>query len=123
MNVPCAAASVSARVDWCTACPWARMASMWRWMPACASASITGPMSTDSAAGLPMVASSIAPLSMVTTRSATLCCTHSTRRAEQRWPAESKAEAITSCTTCSGRADESTINAFWPPVSAISGTG
>ena len=55
-----------------------------------------------------MRASSIAPLSMVTTRSATSSCTHSTRRAEQRWPALSKAELTTSITTCSARAEEST---------------
>ena len=35
---------------------------------------------------------------------------------------ESKAEATTSSTTCSGSAVESTIMAFRPPVSAISGT-
>ena len=96
---------------------------MWRWMPACAAASITGPMSVDSAAGWPMVASSMAPFSMATMRSATSACRHSTRNAEQRCPAESKADAITSCTTCSASADESTMSAFCPPVSAISGTG
>ena len=48
-------------------------------------------------------------------------CTHSTRSAEQRWPALSNAEVSTSATTCSGSARESTIIAFWPPVSAISG--
>jgi hypothetical protein len=41
--------------------------------------------------------------------------------AEQRWPALWKAEAMTSRVTCSGSADESTIIAFCPPVSAISG--
>ena len=40
----------------------------------------------------------------------------------QRWPAERKALAITASTTCSGSAVESTIIAFRPPVSAISGT-
>ena len=34
---------------------------------------------------------------------------------------ESNADCSTSCTTCSGSADESTIITFWPPVSAISG--
>ena len=29
---------------------------------------------------------------------------------------------MTSATTCSPKAEESTIMAFWPPVSAISGT-
>ena len=45
------------------------------------------------------------------------------RRAEQRCPAESKADAITSAATCSGRAEESTTIALIPPVSAISGKG
>jgi hypothetical protein len=47
---------------------------------------------------------------------------NSTRSAEQRCPAELKAEATTSRTICSGSADESAISVFWPPVSAISGT-
>src|SRR3546814_6206324 len=46
-------------------------------------------------------------------------CTNSTRAAEQRWPADWNAEAITSLTICSGSAEESAIIAFWPPVSAI----
>ena len=44
------------------------------------------------------------------------------RVAEQRWPAERKAELITSSVTCSGSAVASTIMALMPPVSAISGT-
>ncbi|MOA22221.1 hypothetical protein D3C78_1427670 [compost metagenome] len=56
-------------------------------------------------------------------RSAESSCRHSTRSAEQRWPALSKAEASTSATTCSASAEESTTMAFWPPVSAISGMG
>jgi hypothetical protein len=52
--------------------------------------------------------------------SATSSWRNSTRNAEQRWPALSKADAITSRVTCSGNAVESTIIAFWPPVSAIS---
>ena len=56
-------------------------------------------------------------------RSATSSCTHSTRRAEQRCPALSKADASTSVATCSKRAEESTSIAFWPPVSAINITG
>ncbi len=52
--------------------------------------------------------------------SATSSWTKSTRSAEQRWPALSKALARTSRATCSGSAVESTIIAFWPPVSAIS---
>ena len=54
------------------------------------------------------------------TLSAMSSCTNSTRAAEQRWPAESKAEPIASLTSCSGSAEESAISAFWPPVSAIS---
>jgi hypothetical protein len=49
-------------------------------------------------------------------------CRHSTRSAEQRWPELLNAEAITSATTCSGSALESTIIAFRPPVSAMKGT-
>ena len=44
------------------------------------------------------------------------------RSAEQRWPALLNAEASTSATTCSGRAEESTSIAFSPPVSAMKGT-
>ena len=47
-------------------------------------------------------------------------CTHSTRSAEQRWPALLNADWTASMTTCSGSAELSTIIAFWPPVSAIS---
>ena len=45
------------------------------------------------------------------------------RKAEQRWPAESKADDSTSTTTCSASAEESTTIALRPPVSAISGIG
>ena len=67
-----------------------------------------------------MTSSAMAPVSIVMTLSAMSSCTNSTRAAEQRCPAESKAEAQTSLTSCSGRAEESAISAFWPPVSAIS---
>ena len=60
---------------------------------------------------------------MASIRSATSSCRQSTRSAEQRWPALSKAEAIASATTCSASAELSTTRAFCPPVSAISGTG
>ena len=86
-----------------------------------ASASITGPISVSSFAGSPTRSSAIAPLSMPMTRSAMASCRQRTRSAEQRWPAELKAEASTSPTTCSGSAEESTIIAFWPPVSATKG--
>ena len=69
-----------------------------------------------------MRSSCIAPASISLHWSAMSLCTNSTRSAEQRCPAEWKAEATTSRTTCSGSADESAIIAFWPPVSAISGT-
>ena len=49
-------------------------------------------------------------------------CTHKSRSAEQRWPAERKAEVVTSSATCSSSAVESTIIALTPPVSAMSGT-
>ena len=49
-------------------------------------------------------------------------CTNSTRAAEQRWPALSKAERTASRTTCSGSAVESAIMALMPPVSAMNGT-
>jgi hypothetical protein len=65
---------------------------------------------------------SIAPDSISITPSAISSCTSSSRSAEQRCPAERKDEAITSATTCSGSAVESTIIALIPPVSAISGT-
>ena len=87
-----------------------------------ASASITGPTSIASSRGSPTCSSCTAPCSISIRRSAPSSCTHSTRSAEQRWPALSKAEDTTSATTCSASADESTTIAFWPPVSAISGT-
>ena len=94
--------------------------------PACssswhfASVSITGPTSVASSAGSPTLSSAIAPAIIPTTLSAMSACTNSTRAAEQRCPAEVKAEASASLTSCSGRAEESAISAFWPPVSAIS---
>ena len=49
-------------------------------------------------------------------------CTKNSARAEQRCPAESKAERTTSRITCSGSALESAIMALMPPVSAMKGT-
>ncbi|CFN75506.1 Uncharacterised protein [Bordetella pertussis] len=43
------------------------MASIWPWMPLRASASITGPTSTDRRSGLPTRSSRIAPRSIVST--------------------------------------------------------
>ena len=90
-----------------------------------ASSSITGPTSTASVAGSRRSAASRHRAFEHRQRcaSAASSCRHSTRSAEQRWPALSNAEATTSATTCSASADESTSIAFWPPVSAISGTG
>ena len=53
---------------------------------------------------------------------ATSSCTKNRRAAEQRWPAESKAERSRSRITCSGSALESAIMALMPPVSAMKGT-
>ena len=83
-----------------------------------ASSSITGPISVARSNGSPSVSSSIAPRIMSSILSATSSCRNSTRKREQRWPALSKADAITSRATCSGSAVESTIIAFMPPVSA-----
>ena len=113
------AAVSSGSLYWSTRRPAARIRSMWASSPARAVSSITGPTSVASRAGLPTVSSPIASSSISSTRSAMSSCRHSRRSAEQRWPALSKPEAITSCTTCSARAEASTIIAFWPPVSAI----
>ena len=72
--------------------------------------------------GSPIFSSRAAPAIISIMRSATSSCTHSSRSAEQRWPAERKAEVTTSSATCSGSAVASTIMALMPPVSAISGT-
>ena len=90
-------------------------------MPSNASASITGPTSVASSAASPVANSSAAPCNISMTLSAMLSCTHSSRSAEQRWPAERKALCTTASTTCSGSALESTSMALMPPVSAISG--
>ena len=87
-----------------------------------ASASITGPIWVAGSRGSPIFSSRMAPISMASIGSATSCCRQSSRSAEQRWPAERKADAITSSITCSGSAVASTIMALMPPVSPISGT-
>ena len=66
-----------------------------------------------------MRSSAMAPRSMEIMRGATSPCTNSNRAAEQRCPALSKADASTSRTACSGKAELSTIMAFMPPVSAM----
>ena len=86
-----------------------------------ASASITGPTWVARSRGSPSLSSRAAPATMSNTRSATSSCTHNSRSAEQRWPAERNADAMTSSVTCSGNAVASTIMALMPPVSAISG--
>ncbi len=50
-----------------------------------------------------------------------ILCRHSTRRAEQRWPALSKADVITSPTTCSASAEESTNHRILASGFGISG--
>ena len=97
------------------------MAAIQRSSLSLASASITGPTWVAGSRGSPTLSSRAAPLTMASTRSATSSCTHSKRNAEQRWPAERKADATTSSVTCSGSAVASTIMALMPPVSAISG--
>ena len=69
-----------------------------------------------------MSSASTAPTSMSIMAPATSSCTKNRRAAEQRWPAESKAERTTSRITCSGSALESAIMALRPPVSAMNGT-
>ncbi len=68
-----------------------------------------------------MSKASTAPISMSVIRGAVSSCRKSTRAAEQRCPALSKAERTQSRTTCSGSAVESTIIALMPPVSATNG--
>ena len=82
---------------------------------------MTGPISVSSIQGSPIHSSSIAPNNISSSLSATSFCTYNMRRAEHRWPALWNDDASTSRTTCSGNADESTIIALSPPVSAISG--
>ena len=120
-KVPCAASGGSALCS--TGRPIARILAIWASMPSRASAVMTGPISTFSASVRPIRNSASAPFSIASVRSATSSCKHRMRSAEQRWPALSKAEAMTSATTCSASAELSTIIAFCPPVSAISGIG
>src|SRR5712691_2437704 len=87
-----------------------------------ASALITGPTWVEISRGSPSLSSRAAPAIISTMGSATSSCTHKRRSAEQRWPAERKADATTSSATCSGRAVASTMIGLTPPVSAISGT-
>ena len=68
-----------------------------------------------------MSSASTAPTSMSIIGLATSSCTKNRRAAEQRCPAESKAERTTSRITCSGSALESAIMALRPPVSAMKG--
>src|SRR6267154_1390365 len=87
-----------------------------------ASASMTGPTWVAGSRGSPTLSSRAAPATISMTRSAMSSWRQRSRSAEQRWPAERNAEAITSSVTCSGNAVASTIMALMPPVSAISGT-
>ena len=99
------------------------MVSIWPEIASRASAVMTGPTSTESLRGSPTSSSAIAPFSILSVRSATSSCRQRMRKAEQRWPAESKADDSTSTTTCSASAEESTTIALRPPVSAMSGRG
>ena len=88
-----------------------------------ASASITGPIWVAMARGSPTLSSlRRAGHHLDARRRRSPPAGTSRRSAEQRWPAERNAEAITSSVTCSGSAVASTIMALMPPVSAISGT-
>ena len=98
------------------------MRAMWASSRAFASASMTGPIWTLGSRGSPSFSSRAAPTIIAIMRSATSSWTHSSLSAEQRWPAERKAEVTTSSATCSGSAVASTIMALMPPVSAMSGT-
>ena len=91
-------------------------------MPSNASRSINGPTSVAKYCVSPTDNSFAAPRNMWITLSAISSCRHSRRNAEQRCPAERKADCTTASTTCSGNAVESTNIALMPPVSAISGT-
>jgi hypothetical protein len=68
-----------------------------------------------------MTSASIAPVSISSMPVGDVFLHIEQRSAEQRWPADWKAEATMSRTACSGSAVESTIIALSPPVSAISG--
>src|SRR5947209_5342604 len=94
---------------------------MWSSSAFFAASSMTGPTSVAKSLGSPTLSVSMAPAIILIMPSATSSWTNSTRRAEQRWPVLWKAEEMTSRVTCSGSADESTIIAFWPPVSATNG--
>ena len=88
------------------------MRSMWACNSFCAPESITGPRSLLKRRGSPAFSDAMAPLSICSTSSAISDWINNTRRAEQRCPALWKADIITSSTTCSGRALESTTIQF-----------
>ena len=117
--------AVSGRQRHCdrAACPRAPCARRAPPASACASSSITGPTSVASSAGiadpqlghragqhLDQLARRCRPA-----RTARAAPSSAGRRSGRRRSARRR-------TTCSGSAEESTIIAFWPPVSAISGT-
>ena len=116
---PAAAGTVPAEADAALALPWRRSSD--RALPWPRRRSPARHRSRDRA-GRRASSSRAAPSIISIMRSATSSCTQSSRSAEQRWPAERKAEAMTSSVTCSGSAVASTIMALMPPVSAISGT-
>ena len=88
----------------------------------CAASSITGPMSVASSPGSPIRARAWRrPASRAR---AARCRPAGTGRAAPSSAGRPSGtpNSSTSATTCSGSAEESTSIAFWPPVSAISGT-
>ena len=120
-NVPCRVSSGSGAAS--TFRPSAAISCTCWSMIRRASSLITGPTSVARRSGLPTFSSRTAPFNIARVRSAISSWRQRTRNAEHRCPALSNADEMTSATTCSASADESTTIAFWPPVSAISGMG
>ena len=79
-------------------------------------------MCVEISRGLPILSSRAAPAIIPMTFPAISFCTRRRRNAEQRCPAERKADESTSSAACSGNALASITITLMPPVSAISGT-
>ena len=73
---------------------------------------MSGPKSVSSFSGNPTLIFLVAPINICIVFSYTSFCMANILKAEQRCPAELKADSITSSTTCSVSADESTIIKF-----------
>ena len=96
---------------------------MWAARRFCASAEITGPTSTDSRSGLPSRSSAIAPFSMVSDAvgDVVLQAEHAQRRAALAGRIEGRGQHVAD--DLLGQAPTNRRScAFWPPVSAISGS-